>query len=208
MKLTELFRASLKELRASGAAFAIGGGFAADLYRKQPRGTNDIDYLFLADVGDLASGKELLKKLGLSAGEVKFHQLSRAPRMNKKSQEVYILVGRISDDDPGVDLLLQPFPWFQKALERAQSHLIDFGFGPTPTLTAEDLILAKLFANRPKDVDDLISIFESGRPLDLAYLAGGMERLGFTLPSETISLAPKALRVFSRRKKGKRMPFP
>ena len=109
MNLTELFRASLKELRALDCTFAIGGGFAADLYRKQPRGTNDIDYLFLTDGIGTQAGKNMLSKLKLSAGEVRLHQLTRTPKMNKRSQDVYILVGRNTSEDPGVDLLLPPF---------------------------------------------------------------------------------------------------
>ena len=201
MNLTELFKTSLEELRAIDCTFAVAGGFAADLYRKQARGTNDIDYLFLANSLGTQVGKELLLKLKLGAGEIKLHQLTKSPRMNKKSQEVYILVGRKTSEDPGVDLLLPPFPWFQKALERAQSNPVDFGFGPTPTIKVEDVILAKLFAGRPKDVDDIISIFESERTLDLAYLAGEMERLGLMLPQVALSVAPKALRVFARRRK-------
>jgi hypothetical protein len=208
MNLTELFRASLKELRTIDCTFAVGGGFAADLYRKQLRGTSDIDYLFLTDGPVAQTGKGLLEKLNLGTGELKLHQLSRTPAMNKKSQEVYILVGRKTNEEPGIDLLLPPFPWFHKALMRAQSHMVDFGFGPTPTITAEDVILAKLFANRPKDIDDIISIFESDHTLDLAYLIGEMERLKLGLPEVTVSVAPKALRVFSKRINKEKKPFP
>ena len=208
MSLTELFKTSLKTLRDLDCTFAVAGGFAADLYRKQTRGTNDIDYLFLAEGSGIRLGKEMLTKLKLGTGEVRLHQLSRTPRMNKKSQEVYILVGRSADQELGVDLLLPPFPWFEKALERAQANLVDFGFGAIPTITAEDVVLSKLFAGRPKDHDDIISIFESARVLDLVYLAGEMERLGFILPEATLSLAPKALRVLTKRKKVKKKPFP
>jgi hypothetical protein len=208
MNLTDLFKASLDELRAVNCIFAVGGGFAADLYRKQPRGTSDIDYLFLVDGLEVKTGKDLLKKLNLAAGEVKLHQLTRSPRMHKKSEEVYILVGRTTEEDPGVDLLLPSFPWFQNAIQRAQNHLVDFGFGPVPTITAEDVLLAKLFAKRPKDIDDIISIFDSGHALDLAYLAGEMERLKYSLPDEAVPAAPKALKIFAKRTKRRREPFP
>jgi hypothetical protein len=208
MNISELFNVSIKEMRAMKCSFAVGGGFAADLYRHQARGTADIDYLFLVEGDSEEVGKKYLSKLNLSAAEVRLHQLTRSPRMNKKSQDIFILVGRAAGQDAGVDLLLPSFPWFQNALERAQHHLVDFGFGPTPTITVEDCILAKTFASRPKDIDDILSIFEAGHPLDLAYLTGELERLQMRLPEEAKSLAPKALRVFSKRKKRQKKSFP
>ncbi len=208
MKLSELFEAAIKELVKLNCAFAVGGGLAADLYRTQSRVTNDADFLFLTEGLEVETGRGLLENLDLSVGEVKLHQLVRSPQMNKKSSETYILVGRKTRDEPGVDLLLPPFPWFSNALERAKSNLIDFGFGAVPTLTPEDVILAKLFANRPKDVDDIISIFESGKSLDIAYLAAEMDRLKFTLPKEAVKNAPMSLQRFVKRAVQKRKSFP
>jgi len=205
MTLTELLKHSLELLRSVKCRFAIGGGLAADLYRRQVRGTGDLDFLFLAEESDTSEAKEILKRLGLGTVEIRLHDLTRSPRMNKKSQEVYMLVGRKKkEDEPGVDLLLPPFPWFPKALDRAQSHLVNFGFGPTPTLTAEDLILAKIYAKRPKDIDDIISIFEAKYPLDLDYLAGEMERLKLILPEALMADAPIGLRTLSRRMRKKK----
>ena len=200
MKLSELFKAASKELTDLECTFAVGGGLAADLYRKDTRSTNDVDFLFLADGMELDKGRTLLRKLNLGVGEVKLHQLTRSPAMNKKSKGTYILVGRANADDPGVDLLLPPFPWFANAMRRSQSNLIDFGFGSVPTLTAEDIILAKLFANRFKDLDDVQSILEAKKPLDVGYLAAEMDRLGFSFPPEVVAVAPKELRRFAKRK--------
>ena len=63
----------------------------------------------------------------------------------------------------GEVLLVKPCSWFSKTVYRAQSKLFDFGhgIGPVPTLTAEDVILAKLDAGRLRDKDEINSIFES-----------------------------------------------
>lgn len=201
MKLSEIFKAASEALASIDCAFAVGGGLAADLYRRETRTTKDADFLFLADGMEVDKGRELLEKLNLTVGEVKLHHLTRAPSMNKKSKEVYILVGRGKEDGvPGVDLLLPPFPWFANAMRRAQSNLMDFGFGPVPTLTAEDIVLAKLFANRYKDLDDVQSIFEAKTPLDIGYLAAEMDRLRFCFPPDLVQVAPKELKRFGKRK--------
>lgn len=207
MKLSDLFEKAFKELKKLDCTFAVGGGLAADLYRKETRTTKDADFLFLAGGMELEKGRELLEKLNLGIGEVKLHQLTRAPSMNKKSKEVYILVGRVNADGPGVDLLLPPFPWFTNAVRRAQSNLLDFGFGLVPTLTVEDIILAKLDANRFKDLDDIQSIFEGKKAFDVGYLEAEMDRLGFTFPPEIVRIAPKELRRFTKRKT-QRKSFP
>lgn len=214
MTLAKLFLSALKELKKLNCTYAVAGGFAADLYRLQDRGTNDIDFLFLTDGLETEKGKELLEKLKLSGKEAKEHDLKRSPMMNKKSADVFILVGRKEDTSYGVDLLLPQFPWFEKALSRAQSNKIDFnlGFGSIPTITAEDVILAKLYAGRLKDKDDVLSIFqahaESKVKLDLNYLISEMTRLKLNLPDEVVKEAPKALRVLAKRKKHNKRTFP
>jgi hypothetical protein len=216
MSLGALFVSAIGELSKLECKFAVGGGFAADLYRSQIRGTGDIDFLFFTDGLEKEKGKELLKQLGLEGRETTLFDLKSIPGMNKRSAEVFILVGRKGKEKEGVDLLLPPFPWFQQAIKRAQSNHFDFGHGvgPVPTLTAEDVILAKLFAGRLKDKDDINSIFESHADpdskveLDLNYLIEQMQRLNLPLPKENLKEAPRALRVLAKEKKILKKPFP
>lgn len=208
MNLSELFKATVEELQRLQCKFAVAGGLAASLYREQSRTTFDADFLFLANGLEVKKGRELLEKLNLGVGEVKLHQLTRSPQMNKKSKETFILVGRKGKENPGVDLLLPPFPWFEKAINRAEANKFDFGFGKIPTVTPEDMILTKLYANRPKDVDDIISIFESGKELDLTYLAGEISRMQLTLPKDALQVAPKALKRFAKKPLTRKRSFP
>ena len=216
MSLTQLFKSAVLELAALECQYAVGGAFAADLYRHQIRGTGDIDFLFFANGLERQKGKALLKRLHLEGKEVTLFDLKRIPGMNKKSADVYVLVGRRGKEKEGVDLLLPSFPWFSKAMQRAQSNLFDFGhgMGPVPTLTAEDVILAKLDAGRLKDKDDIISIFESHADtdsnvrLDLNYLIEQMAELELSLPEECLKDAPTALRILAKKKKQVTKPFP
>jgi len=216
MSLRKLFISAITELRALNCEYAVGGGFAADLYRSQVRGTGDIDFLFFSGGLEKEKGKELLKKLDLEGKEATLFDLKRAPGMKKKSAEVFILIGRKGKKKEGVDLLLPSFPWFKQAIKRAQSNLVDFAHDlrAVPTLTAEDVILAKLFAARLKDKDDINSIFEvhaepdSNIKLDLNYLIEQMETLNLPLPEECSKDAPKALRLIAKKKKIVRKGFP
>lgn len=216
MSLAGLFVSAITELKAINCEYAVGGGFAADLYRFEVRGTGDIDFLFFTNGLEKEKGKELLKKLELEGREATLFDLKRAPGMNKKTVDVFILVGRKGKEKAGVDLLLPPFPWFKRAISRAQSNLFDFshGAGPVPTLTAEDVILAKLFAGRLKDWDDVNSIFQahadpdSRVKLDLNYLIEEMSKLNLALPKECLKDAPTALRVHAKQKKIVKKSFP
>jgi hypothetical protein len=93
--------------------------------------------------------------------------------------------------------------WVPDAIRRAQDNRVDFGFGPVPTITIEDVIIAKLSslkrsAARPKDMDDLISIFETKPELDLKYLGGQMKRFSLVVPKTLIGSVPPVVASVSR----------
>lgn len=83
-------------------------------------------------------------------------------------------------------------------MQRAQSHSVDFGFAKIPTMTREDVIIAKAFAlaiepNRFQDLDDLKSMFSTNRKMDLAYLKGELQRHTLQIPRSIADIAPKSL---------------
>jgi hypothetical protein len=208
MDLITLFKKAIQALKSEGSIFAVGGGFAASLYRAQFRVTNDIDLLIYAEDDSLDRAQAIIKGVGLKSGIVRKADLEggSAFAIKNKSTEPQIVVGRREKDAPGMpglDFLLPALPWQQRALERAQSNLKDFGFGALPCITVEDVIIAKLYAlkNRPdrfKDLDDLQSIFSVNHRLDLAYLGGMMTELSLSLPSGIEKNAPSALGKISK----------
>ena len=113
-----------------------------------------------------------------------------------------MVVGRRKDDVDavGANLLLRSLPWVPTALNRAKDHQVNFGFGPLPVLTVEDVILSKLSAlahavNRPKDLDDLLSIYETGVKPDLVYLQAELDRLKLRITAQTKATLPGELRT-------------
>jgi len=202
MNLSESLEQISKELLALNVEFAVAGGLAASLYRDQPRLTDDVD-LAVAFSVPVVKLEAILTKLELSPTRVSEAQLKGGPKhlVKGKLSPIAILVGR-AKDKIGIDLLLPNLSWVETALKRAKSHLTNFGFGPLPTLTAEDVLLAKFHSltcnsQRFKDLDDIQSIFRAQNSLDLAYLTGQMTILKIPAPLQIEEL-PDAVRQASR----------
>ena len=80
----------------------------------------------------------------------------------------------------GIDIALAGLPYEEAVVEN--SSLFQFAPGCTlRTCSAEDLIVLKLFAFRPKDVIDAETVAaRSGRALDWAYVRGEPSPTGRT----------------------------
>lgn len=193
MSLDTLFRNAVKALRGRNIMFAVAGGLAADLYRLEPRLTMDVDLAIVTKSRELKTAKDVLESLGLSPGVAREADLAGGPlfAIRRKSTKPCMVVGRRegAPGGEGVDLLLSAIPWVADATRRAQDNPIDFGFGPVPVLTVEDVIVSKLFALssarlRAKDLDDLQSIYDADDDIDVAYLASQMRRWKIVVPRQ------------------------
>jgi len=207
MLLEKLFQSAVVELRRRGVLFAVAGGFAADLYRDQPRLTMDIDLGILPESESEQTAISVIESLGLQAGIVRKADLAGGPMfaIRRGNTEPCIVVGRPAGapSAEGVDILLPSLPWMADAVTRAQENAVDFGFGAVPALTLEDIIVAKLCALgstplRAKDLDDLQSIFNAGHDVDMPYLAGQMRRFNTTVPRPAEPFLPDLVLKISR----------
>lgn len=207
MSLDKLFRAAVRELRERKIPFAVAGGFAADLYRREPRLTMDVDFVILAGLHGVEVASSVIEALGLRAGIARKADLAGGSlfAIKRRSTEPCMIIGRPKGDAaaPGIDILLPAIPWVSDAVKRAQANTVDFGFGVLPALTLEDIVLAKLYALgaaqlRAKDLDDLQSIFDAGHHVDLAYVAGQMQRFEIIVPRTAKPFLPDAIWQLSR----------
>ena len=198
MSLKSLFSAAVKALRQADVPFAVAGGFAAELYRAEPRLTMDIDLAILSDESE-ARAREVLESIGLHAGVSRKADLDGGPlfAIKAKNTPACLVVGRpkAKQTGEGVDILLPGLPWVPTAVERAQLNQVDYGFGSVPVLTLEDLILSKLYAlmahpPRAKDMDDLQSVHAAGHEVDSAYLSGKAQEYGIRLPKSVKPFIP------------------
>ena len=199
MTLEALFRGAVEELRARDVLFAVAGGFAADLYRHETRLTMDVDLGILTETDAVATATSIIESLGLEAGIVREADLAGGPMsaIRQRRPAPSVVVGRPAGEPsaPGVDILLPALAWTPEAIRRAQANDIDFGFGPVPTLTLEDVFVAKMFALRAapvraKDPDDLQSICQAQHEIDMPYLAGQLRRFRIRVPRDAAPFLP------------------
>lgn len=131
-------------LRSVGADPALIGGLAVNAYRREPRLTVDVDFL----VRSLDGVVERLEGEGF---ETVVHR--------DDDGRPYAVFAR--SPQHRVDVLLAETEFQREALDRAVDG----------RLRAEDLIVLKLVAWRPRDRDDVVSILRSGIDLDLDHVA-------------------------------------
>ena len=128
---------------ACGGRWALVGALAALRYRATPRLTTDAD--FLAD--DVDGLDDAFKAAGYEVMGV-----------GDPGEQRHLLVVRGRGDQ--IDVLFPVVEYQEVALDRAKEHVI----------TAEDVIIHKLIAWRPRDRNDIASILEAGVELDDDYI--------------------------------------
>ena len=198
----KLLKQVVGELQTHSGKYAIAGGLAASFYRAQPRLTNDVD-IALA-VGSYEKSKQVAIDVIEAVGyDAALDWIYTGEKRATKPAPMIIGRHHKNDLDGTVDFLLPAFPWVKNAVKRAQDHIIDFGFAKLPTITPEDLLLAKALAleiepNRFQDMDDIKSIFAARNALDLTYLVNECDRLKLAFPFVLHAYLPSALRRVSQ----------
>ena len=141
--------------------FALIGDMAMIL-RMRPRTTFDIDVVIAARRSDV-------DRILRAASEVGFSH-DATPGARALAEEGLVqLRGPIAGETFGADLIFADSAFLSRVVERATP--VTIGGTTVPVATVEDLLLLKLEANRPIDLDDAIAVkdaFESS--LDRGYL--------------------------------------
>lgn len=157
-----MFAKILSELGAALDRAAIGymvvGGQAV-LVRGEPRLTRDIDVT-------LAAGPDALPQILSFLTDLGMHPLPSDPIGFARQTMVVPAV----DDRTGVrvDLILSWTPFEAEAISRAESVSVD-GYRYR-VATAEDLVVMKILAGRPRDLEDVAGILLRHPDLDARYV--------------------------------------
>jgi hypothetical protein len=208
MSLIDFFKEVIKALKGRRTSFALAGGLVASLYRKNERTTNDLDLLILAGEETQNVAKGIIEQFGLEPHIIRKADLEGGPMfaVKRKNTAPYIIAGRgkKGEDKIGLDFILPAMPWFDEAIGRAKFNEIDFGFGPIPCITKEDVIISKLYSlqndpSRFNDLDDLKSIFQAGPDIDIPYICGQMQRLRLSVPDSLKGVMPRPVILTSKR---------
>jgi hypothetical protein len=162
-------------MAALGARWAVVGGTAVIL-RALPRATRDVDVVLLMPVSRAREVASRAQALGFA--------------IDPKEMEAFGEAGLIRlwmspEKELGADLIFADDPFLERVVERAtamQSARLE-----VPVATAEDLLLLKLEANRPRDLDDAIALKDvCGPTLDRAYLKAQGAALDLTARLEAL----------------------
>lgn len=164
MTATELLAALAELAKEVPGGVALIGAFARNAWAP-PRATTDLDLAVAADPEVVARVEAVLAPLGFRT--VRRQQVEAADDVPD------IVVLRRDEGDPRqVDLLVAKSAFEASALGRAVP--IAIGDASIPTVTAEDLIVYKLLASRPRDLEDVRAVLatqeRAGRALDWSYI--------------------------------------
>lgn len=142
--VSDFSSAAADVLRRLGADPVLVGALAAMYFRHESRATTDADFL----VRDVPGIAEAFESQGL---DVRVH------RNEDGSPHLYMIRG----GDTKVDAIVAGTEYQETAMTRAVDG----------RLTVEDVIVHKLIAWRPRDIDDIGSILSAGHSLDTDYIA-------------------------------------
>lgn len=185
MKIFSELKRLVEGLQGYEGTWALCGGVVASIYRQTPRFTADIGVAIIdcADQSAEDMASAVIKKMGYKP------IVGFVPNFSGRSgQQKALICGRSEQSERfvGVDFLLPVFPWVSKGVQRAQENKVDYGFARLPTITVEDLLLAKILAinegERLQDLDDARSILSETLRIDSDYLINEALRIGIVVP--------------------------
>ena len=147
-----------RTLESSGIPYMVIGGQAV-LLHGEPRLTRDVDITLGVDASALHTVLAVVGQIGLSPV---------GPDVEGFVRRTNVLP--LADETTGVrvDLIFSFTPYESEAIRRAVG--VDFGGVTVRFAAVEDLIIHKLVAGRPRDIEDIEGVLARNPPLDEAYL--------------------------------------
>lgn len=155
----EVFRALALGLDSLGARWYLIGAQAVVVWGR-PRFTEDID---LTVVGTPRGSKELIGALSGVGFRLRFDDVA-----NFVAQTWVLPLEHVGTKIP-VDLVLGASGLEAEFLSRARR--VEIGGVSVPVISPEDLVVSKILAGRPKDLEDVLGVLQlRGEQMDLAAI--------------------------------------
>jgi predicted nucleotidyltransferase len=152
-RLTAPLAALMEWFRDAGLRGAIIGGVAASL-RGKPRLTNDVDAIVVE------TDAETLLRTGIQFGFT-----PRIADAAEFSRQTRVLLLRYRPGDIDIDISLGALPFEAEVVER--STWIRAGNVRIRLASAEDLVIMKAVAGRPRDMMDIENVIRANPDLDV-----------------------------------------
>jgi len=165
-----ILAAVARSLEAASLPYMVIGGQAL-LVHGEPRLTKDIDITLGVDIDSL----ELVKEAALSAG------LKILPEDDQAFvRDTHVLPTIEPSTGIRVDLIFSFTPYERQAIGRAVS--VHIGGEDVMFASAEDVIIHKLFAGRPRDLEDVRSILIKKPEVDAGYIVRWLAQFDQAVP--------------------------
>lgn len=154
----ELLKKISLTLDKNAIPYMVIGGQAVLLYG-EPRLTRDIDITLGASLDRLEEVVALTRSIGLKS-------LVEPDSFTRKTM---VLPSQDLDNGIRVDFIFSDYPYEQQAINRARKVKIDDV--EVSFATVEDLIIHKIIAGRPRDMEDVKNVVIKHESFDKAYIA-------------------------------------
>lgn len=141
-------------LANAGLPYMVFGGQAVLLYG-EPRLTRDIDVTLGVDPSQTAAIIDMIRGLG-------FHVLTQKPE--EFVRETLVLPALEPESGVRIDFVFSLSQFERAAIQR--SRPVDVDGISVQFISLEDLIVMKLLASRPRDLEDVASILRKNRNFD------------------------------------------
>jgi len=160
-------------LEAGGIPYMVIGGYAAILYG-EPRLTRDIDIT-------VGLGPDQLERL---LDVVREADLVPAQGAEELARRNYVLPCSDPTTQLDVDVILAVSAYEQEAMARARTVVV--GGAGVRFASPEDVLIHKIVAGRPRDIEDARAILAKMPDLDRHYIVRWLREFEATLPSPLV----------------------
>ena len=164
------------QLRKGSIPYMVIGGQAVLLYG-EPRLTRDIDITLGVGVRELNKLKETISSLGLKI------LVERDEEFVEKNMVLPTL-----DEKSGirVDFIFSFSPYGRQAIERAKD--IKLGRSLVRFASLEDVVIHKVIAGRPRDLEDIKSILLKNQKYDSDYIEKWLKEFDKSLTEQFLKI--------------------
>lgn len=152
-----LLKRLARGLNQAGLQYMVIGGQAVLLYG-EPRLTKDIDITIGADLNRLSEVRHFVETLGL--------RLLADPETF--TRQTMVLPCQEPESGIRVDFIFSFTPYEQQALARVKT--VKVGDTEVCFASLEDLVVHKMIAGRPRDLEDVTNVLRKNSSADLSYI--------------------------------------
>ena len=161
-------------LNAQKIPYMIIGGQAVLLYG-EPRLTRDIDITLGIGVDSAATLVKTAKKIGLKPLPSDTQDFIR---------KTWVLPCEDKKSKIRVDFIFSFTPYERQAIERAK--FVKLGRVRVKFASLEDVIIHKIFAGRPRDIEDIESMLAKNKRVDISYIKKRLKEFDVAAPERRL----------------------